>query len=161
MHPAAAHSLSVEHGQFARLRGEKCFLRRTSPRGPSLAPLGQFTLCRRRKRISMSSRLRARTLRGFFDTLTGHESSCPVSFSPGDRIQTCVIRLPNNPKKLFPVVSNGFYPFPLVFIYSLDLFEPAFSRCSSAVCGHLCGQKRFPPQTCDFSPAQDGKRFVF
>ena len=54
LHPAAAHSLSVEHGQFARLRGEKCFLRRT---------------CRRRKRILMSSRLRARTLRGFFDTL--------------------------------------------------------------------------------------------
>ena len=66
MHPAAAHSLSVKYGQFARLRGEKCFLRRT---------------CRRRKRISMSSRLRARTLRGFFDTLrNGIAEAMPFLF---------------------------------------------------------------------------------
>ena len=25
----------------------------------------------------------------------------------------------------------------------------------------MCDQKRFPPQTGDFSPAQDGKRFAF
>ena len=27
---------------------------------------------------------------------------------PSDRIRTCGILLPNNPEKLFPVVSNGF-----------------------------------------------------
>ena len=41
-------------------RHEKCHFRGTPPRGPSLAPSGQFTLCRRRKQISIFSRLRAR-----------------------------------------------------------------------------------------------------
>ena len=63
--------------------------------------------------------------------------------------------------KTFPAASNGFQPFPPAFTCSLDLFEPAFGWCSGAVCGHLCGQKRFPPQTGDFSPARDGKRFTF
>ena len=27
--------------------------------------------------------------------------------------------------------------------------------------GHLCGKKRFPSWVGDFSPTQDGKRFVF
>ena len=27
---------------------------------------------------------------------------------PSDRIRTCGILLPNNPEKLFPIVSNGF-----------------------------------------------------
>ena len=81
-----------------------------------------------------------RILRSYKDTPHG----------PSDRIRTCGILLPNNLEKLFPVISNGFWLFPLGFTYSLDLFEPAFSGCSGAVCGHLCGQKRFPPQTGDF-----------
>ena len=48
--PAAAHELSTEREQFARLRAEKCFRPRT---------------CRGRKQITIFSRLRARTLRGF------------------------------------------------------------------------------------------------
>ena len=66
-----AQDLSASGGQIPHLRPEKCFLRRTPPRGPSLAPSGQFTLCRRRKQIPIFSRLRARTLRDFFDTLKG------------------------------------------------------------------------------------------
>ena len=48
--------LSASDGQIPHLRPEKCFLRRT---------------CRRRKQIPFFSRLRARTLRDFFDTLKG------------------------------------------------------------------------------------------
>ena len=57
---------------------------------------------------------------------------------------------PNLLRTLFSLVYSGFQPFPICFTYSLHLFEPAFSVCSGAVCGHLCGQKRFPPQTGDF-----------
>ena len=85
----------------------------------------------------------------------------PAFAGPRWETRTPDILLPNNLEKLFPVVSNGFQSFPFGFTYSLDLFEPAFSGCSGAVCGHLCGQKRFPPQTGDFSPAQDGKHFAF
>ena len=45
--------------------------------------------------------------------------------------------------------------------YTIGLMESAFDRCSGAVCGHLCGQKRFPSGTGDFSPVPDGKRFAF
>ena len=30
------------------------------------------------------------------------------NYGPSDRIRTCGILLPNNPEKLFPVISNGF-----------------------------------------------------
>ena len=51
---AAAHSLCAEGAQLARLRAEMYFLRRT---------------CRRRKWLELYLRLRAQTLRGFFDGL--------------------------------------------------------------------------------------------
>ena len=51
--------------------------------------------------------------------------------------------------------------FSLCFDYFLAVFSAALSGSSGAVCGHLCGQKRFPPQIGDFSPVQDGKRFAF
>lgn len=34
--------------------------------------------------------------------------------------------------------------FLIAFGYSLDIFRTMFSGCSGAVCGNLCGQKRFP-----------------
>ena len=59
------------------------------------------------------------------------------------------------------VVYNGFWSFSIGFTYFLVVFSATLSGCSGAVCGHLCGQKRFPPQTGDLSLAQDGKRFAF
>ena len=73
-----AQDLSASSGQIPHLRPEKCFLRRTPPRGPSLAPSGQFTLCRRRKQVSIFSRLRARTLRSFFQTMSGGPAGPPL-----------------------------------------------------------------------------------
>ena len=54
MRPAAAHSMCAYGAHFARLRAEKCFSRGTRPR---------------EKQIELYLRLRAQTLRGFFDRL--------------------------------------------------------------------------------------------
>ena len=78
---------------------------------------------------------------------------------PSDRIRTCGILLPNNVKRFFLVIYSAFPCFLVGFRCSLGICKSAFHRCSSAVCGHLCGQKRFPPKTGGFAPAQDGKRF--
>ena len=66
-------------------------------------------------------------------------------FGPSRGIRTPGIVVPNNLKRFFLVIYSAFWCFLVGFRYSLDLFEPAFFRCSGAVCGHLCGQKRFPP----------------
>jgi len=60
LRPAAAHFLSACGRQKARLQAEMCFFRRT---------------CRRKKQIKIFSRLRARTLRGFFDRLDREPST--------------------------------------------------------------------------------------
>ena len=59
--------------------------------------------------------------------------------------------LPDSKEKLFPVISGGFCHFHL-----RHLLHPFFR-----VFRYGCGQKRFPSQTGDFSPARDGKRFAF
>ena len=63
---SCAHSLSACGGQLAHCSAEKCFPRRT---------------CRRGKRILFFSRLRARTLRGFFDKPRRRNRSCAPSRS--------------------------------------------------------------------------------
>jgi len=78
---------------------------------------------------------------------------------PSDRIRTCGILHPNKAKRFFLVICSAFSRFSVGSRYSLGIYKPVFHRCPGAVCGHFCGQKRFPPQTGDFSPAQDGKRF--
>ena len=60
-----AQDLSALSGQIPHLRPEKCFLRGTCPR---------------RKRIPIFSRLRARTLRGFFDKLKPAAAQAAAGF---------------------------------------------------------------------------------
>lgn len=50
---------------------------------------------------------------------------------------------PKLPRIFFRAICSAFPCFLIDFRYSSDLFEPAFFGCSGAVCGHLCGQKRF------------------
>ena len=57
-------------------------------------------------------------------------------------------------KALKPTKING-------FSYSLALSKGAVSGCSGAVCGNLCGQKRFRPVPGELSPEPDRKRFSF
>ncbi|MDY4634079.1 MAG: hypothetical protein SO441_00825 [Candidatus Limivicinus sp.] len=57
---------------------------------------------------------------------------------------------PKQSDKIFLAVYSGFWLFSVDFDYSLDIFKTAVSGCSGAVCGHLCGQKRFSPQTGGF-----------
>ena len=78
---------------------------------------------------------------------------------PSGETRTPGILLPNNLKRFFLVIYSAFPCFLVCFRYSLGIYKTAFHRCSGAVCGHLCGQKRFPPKTGDHSPAQDGKHF--
>ena len=42
-------------------------------------------------------------------------------------------------------VYSGFQCFLICFTYSLRSYISTVSGCSGAVCGNLCGQKRFPP----------------
>ena len=76
-------------------------------------------------------------------------------FYPAGRI------LPNNVKRFFLVIYRAFPCFLVGFWYSLGLYKPAFHRCSEAVCGHLCGQKRFPPKTGDFHQPRTGSVLCF
>ena len=68
---------------------------------------------------------------------------------------------PKQSEKIFLVIHIAFSCFLVGFRYSLDLFAPAFHRCSEAVCGHLCGQKRFPPKTGDFHQPRTGSVLCF
>lgn len=66
---------------------------------------------------------------------------------------------PNLPEIFFSLVLDGLLPFMFGFSYFMVLLKSAFSVYRGVACGNQCSQKRFPPQTGDFSPAQDGKRF--
>src|SRR5699024_1143554 len=80
-----AQDLSALGGQILHLRPEKCFLRRRSVKkmcqwhifsGGCAAVLRRKGRWRRRKQIPVFSRLRARTLRDFFDTLRKARRPC-------------------------------------------------------------------------------------
>ena len=89
----------------------------------------------------------------------GHRKGGLWLNGPSDRIRTCGILLPNKAKQFFLVIYRAFPCFLVGSRYSFGICKSAFHRCPGAVCGHLCGQKRFPPKTGGFAPAQDGKRF--
>ena len=73
----------------------------------------------------------------------GTNRSC--IFGPSGETRTPGILLPNNVKRFFLVIYSAFSCFSVGFRYSLGIYKSAFHRCSGTVCGHLCGQKRFPP----------------
>ena len=47
--------------------------------------------------------------------------------------------------KLFCMISNYLWCFPLGFSFFSPLFRTLISMCYTAVCGASCGQKRSPP----------------
>ena len=73
------------------------------------------------------------------------KSTISEVFGPSGATRTPGLLNPNFPEKLFPAIYSGFQPFSFISPRSLGLFKPAFHRCSGAVCGNLCGQKRSPP----------------
>ena len=99
---------------------------------------------------------------GIFDISFTYDDAKPPVTAQGrmwQPIRWTLRVFPNNLKRFFLVNYSAFLCFSVGFRYSLGIYKSAFHRCSGSVCGHLCGQKRFPPQTGDFPPAQDRKRF--
>ena len=61
--------------------------------------------------------------------------------------------------KLFCMISNHLWWFPLGFSFFPSLFETLISMCYAAVCGGSCGQKRSPPFAGNGFPAWMGSVF--
>lgn len=69
---------------------------------------------------------------------------------------------PHNAKrhiKLFCIIPNCFWRFPLGFSFFPPLFSTLISMCYAAVCGVSCGQKRSPPFAGNGFPAWTGSIF--
>ena len=61
--------------------------------------------------------------------------------------------------KLFCMISNCFWRFPLRFAFFPPLFKTQISMYYAAVCGTSCGQKRSPPFAGNGFPGLDRERF--
>ena len=61
--------------------------------------------------------------------------------------------------KLFCIISNYLWYFPLSFSFFPPLFRTPISMCCAAVCGVSCGQKRSPPFAGNGFPAWTGSIF--
>ena len=61
--------------------------------------------------------------------------------------------------KLFCIISNCFWRFPLGFSFFPPLFSTLISMCYAAVCGVSCGQKRSLPFAGNGFPAWTGSIF--
>ena len=61
--------------------------------------------------------------------------------------------------KLFCIISNYLWQFPLSFSFFPPLFRTLISMCYAAVCGVSCGQKRSPPFAGNGFPAWTGSIF--
>ena len=61
--------------------------------------------------------------------------------------------------KLFCMISNYLWCFPLDFSFFPPLFRTLISMCCAAVCGASCGQKRSPPFAGNGFPAWMGSIF--
>ena len=62
--------------------------------------------------------------------------------------------------KLFCMISNYLWCFPLDFSFFPPLFRTLISMCCAAVCGASCGQKRSPPFAGAFRRRGQGAFFV-
>ena len=70
---------------------------------------------------------------------------------------------PDGPKLVentFFACLQRFLAISYLFYLLFDALISVVSGCSRAVCGNLCGQKRFPPGTGELSPVPGGKRFA-
>ncbi len=71
---------------------------------------------------------------------------------------------PPAPKGVLNTFSARLQRFLAIFNLFYLLFDTLISTvsgCSGAVCGNLCGQKRFRPVSGEDSPVSDGKHFAF
>lgn len=105
-------------------------------------------------------------IRGFFARCFPHDDSyggfvCQafVQDAAGVNIRGMRRRMfaPGQQRKIIPGHLRRLLAFPPGFISFSGIFCTPFFR----VFRYGCGQKRFPSQTGDCSPARDGKRFAF